>query len=841
MLQRDQHVSASDDSNATTYTLYAKNNIYNGWDGNQIGFEGSASIVSNISTSINEAWNKFGTGSADGIYLGGFVSGSQVGGITLNNSGKIFSGSLQEFRYYGHSISESIFNDFVMNPESVEGINLTGSLSSFDIVNFRAPLGNELESIFTSSYSSSYTESMTSMHPAVTGAADLLITSSFVNPDGNVTSSTYDVIYYENSTTKTFSKTNTEVYFLDQPAVGVRNRISNKIEVDDLQDYGNTLSYLRTIQQDYQISRSYTEDVSNLEVAFSPQDEVNDDIIQTFGFGVVADTLADPRFVSSSDDYYPRLRKIAEDYFEKYTKGNVYDYLRLIKYFDNSIFKAIKNYVPARTSVSTGIVIKQHLLERNRARPVQLSEVTTIARYGSGSAGNVVWNQPLNYENLELTSSIEIGEATGSTGGSPEQFNYSGSPVFGQLPITQSWDNNIPTEVGLTTIVENKEREFYDGEYSGSEFAATTQSLFYNPFTQFSATETAYEVQITESGWHEYQVQGTGGSKIMISASAPGVYPSIDDLAYEASNIGMGPFQGTGSIVHMCQHPSESALWYITAIVLAAEYEDPTLSNTFSWPTLFEDHYLNGSNVIYPYWANNFYYNTTSSLNITPYFRFTLPSPSAGAYNAGPDIYSDGLPWGEIYSMGLGFAYTTKLGGGRIWSRQHPQQPSLSNPIPEISVGLDAAQFTTSSFDVVKPNQLSGSFGGSQGVEGQFYVNVASATTLDPTQPIVVPEPGPAQGYGFVQGQTITIPSESLGAQTGGGTDLIITLLPKAINMNYPDGDAALTFANWGNTYFTTNSFSLPGFGGPGQYPAALGIPETFTFSQYPQVLHLEV
>jgi hypothetical protein len=35
-----------------------------------------------------------------------------------------------------------------MNPESIEGINITGSLSSFDIVNFRAPLGNELESTY---------------------------------------------------------------------------------------------------------------------------------------------------------------------------------------------------------------------------------------------------------------------------------------------------------------------------------------------------------------------------------------------------------------------------------------------------------------------------------------------------------------------------------------------------------------------------------------------------------------------------------------------------------------------------------------------------------------------
>jgi hypothetical protein len=47
-----------------------------------------------------------------------------------------------------------------------------------------------------------------------------------------------------------------------------------------------------SIEQDYQISRSYTEDINSLEVAFSPQDEVNDDIIQSFGYGVVADAIS---------------------------------------------------------------------------------------------------------------------------------------------------------------------------------------------------------------------------------------------------------------------------------------------------------------------------------------------------------------------------------------------------------------------------------------------------------------------------------------------------------------------------------------------------------------------
>ena len=106
-----------------------------------------------------------------------------------------------------------------MNPESIEGNAVTGSQRSFDIVNFRAPLGNEMESMFTSSYSSSYSESMQSMHPAVQGQAPILITGSFWNPTTSTTSSEYRVLYYENSSLRTFSKTNTEVYFLDQPAI----------------------------------------------------------------------------------------------------------------------------------------------------------------------------------------------------------------------------------------------------------------------------------------------------------------------------------------------------------------------------------------------------------------------------------------------------------------------------------------------------------------------------------------------------------------------------------------------------------------------------------------------
>ena len=435
LLQRDVHSNVNSDK--TTYTLYAKNKLYDGWDGNSIGFEGSASITnfdpagaglygsSNygtglyggyISSSINYAWNNYGVGAYDGVYIGGRLQGSKVSDFITNTAGHAFSGSFQEFRYYSNQISESVFNDTVMNPESIEGNRITGSESSFDIINFRAPLGNELESFFTSSDTAEHKEFLTSVHPAITASAPEYITGSFINGGDNSITSSYYVQYETNPVKRTYSIPNTETYFLDQPAIGIRNRITNKIQSTSNLNFGTALSNVVSIQKDPFISQSYTENINQLEVAFSPQDEINDDIIQSLGYGAIQNAIADPRFRSSSADSYPKLRAIANDYFRKYVGSDVFDYLRLIKYFDDSLFKAIKNYVPARTSVSTGVVIKQNMLERNRYREPQLNSYTTQSY--------AITNIPLPLQNLELTSSIDVYNFSGSAGGSVNPYNF---------------------------------------------------------------------------------------------------------------------------------------------------------------------------------------------------------------------------------------------------------------------------------------------------------------------------------------------------------------------------------------------------------------------------------
>ena len=65
-----------------------------------------------------------------------------------------------------------------------------------------------------------------------------------------------------------------------------RNRVSDKVQIYNNSSYGDVLSPFGTIQQNYEISQSFTEDNNLLQIAFSPQDEINDDIINEFDLWV---------------------------------------------------------------------------------------------------------------------------------------------------------------------------------------------------------------------------------------------------------------------------------------------------------------------------------------------------------------------------------------------------------------------------------------------------------------------------------------------------------------------------------------------------------------------------
>jgi len=428
------------------YNLYAKNTIYLGDDSAQIGFQASSSL-----TDTDSVW----TGSSGISYLG---TGSLAGY-------NMFSGSFQELRYYTVVLNEESFGDFVMDPDAIDG---NGTNGAPDQLAFRASLGGEL-----------YTGSA-SIHPKVTGS--WVATSSFASNSN-----------FNFNVTPYFGP-NVEQVFLLEPIAGIRNRVADKVRVvEEILPTGDTLSPYISIQQNSPVSQSYTPDLNQLEVAFSPQNEINDDITAQLAGLNLGEYIGDPRQVFTQETSYPALDALRNSYFEKYTSNyDANDYIRLIKFFDNSLFKMIKDFVPARTSLTSGVVIKQHLLERNKYPVPQLHYSESIYT-GSIESGFITGSQGGAY--ADLSASYNLRPVTSSTG---QRYTAEyGSPIADSmgLNVTQSWLGINITPSGALAFTQSNAQEFFNGELSGSELVVENGDLNGgNPFLSVNTTPILYDL-----------------------------------------------------------------------------------------------------------------------------------------------------------------------------------------------------------------------------------------------------------------------------------------------------------------------------------------------------------
>lgn len=217
------------------------------------------------------------------------------------------------------------------------------------------------------------------------------------------------------------------------------------------------LSPYTSIQYYENINRLNT---TNIEVGFSPSDIINNNIT-----GSLPNLNIDQLIGNPIDQYastYVDLSIENKSYFSSYDKKNsIWEYVRLIKFYNNSLFKMIKDYVPARSNLSTGIIIKSHILERNKYARHEpdtefennYSESIDSAFISSSCGGSINFNTDNNYTIttpigfLEITSSNGIEKYNGELGGSNititngnafEQSEYSNLPNNLYSVITSS-------------------------------------------------------------------------------------------------------------------------------------------------------------------------------------------------------------------------------------------------------------------------------------------------------------------------------------------------------------------------------------------------------------------
>jgi len=190
------------------------------------------------------------------------------------------------------------------------------------------------------------------------------------------------------------------------------------------------------------------------------------------------------------------------------------------------------DFVPARTALASGIVIKQTLLERNKYPVPQIDTFTTTSYYGSGSKPNIDWNSPLAFQNITYSGSILTTLITGSSGGSvPDLGNQTSSlgPGFNIVPITQSWTGTTPSLSGSIPFTESYQYEFFNGEFSGSNVVVTNGDLsdcyveivevyttssisinsgFFAPFTKF----TGYDLDVDKTYYISFTISNSAGA-----------------------------------------------------------------------------------------------------------------------------------------------------------------------------------------------------------------------------------------------------------------------------------------------------------------------------------------
>jgi len=204
-------------------------------------------------------------------------------------------------------------------------------------------------------------------------------------------------------------------------------------------DYTGSIISGDTLSTDVSIikrDKKYTDDLHQIEVGFSPTTNVDKHIIAQLGSKFNIDEyLGNPNNLYT--DNYAGLGKLLSDIAVQLDKYNLQDYVRLIKFFDNVIFKTVKDFIPARVNADTGIIIKPNVLTRNKAKGVELEGTRP-----------------------EFSGSIDTAFITGSHGGSFR----SGSQEFSTV-----WTDTIQTPFGLGTRDSHEHEEpKYNGEFSGS-------------------------------------------------------------------------------------------------------------------------------------------------------------------------------------------------------------------------------------------------------------------------------------------------------------------------------------------------------------------------------------
>ena len=255
-----------------------------------------------------------------------------------NNINEILLGSasyvsLDEFRLWSTPLEDGVITTHTKMPDATNGNNYTASASELIFrLDFERPKDRN---------SDPYVKNV---------AISEVYGQTYATASGFVTASTYPYSH------ETYERTVTA----QVPSLGFNQADKIRFETQTL--VGDLSHKVRATQKS--LDRAPI-DSSRLGLFFSPIKELNMDIIKSFGNFNIDNYIGAP--ADEYKDEYTELKNLREYYFERLNR-DIYEYIRLIRYIDKSLFDVLEDLVPARAKVSKGLLIEPHYLERNKTK-----------------------------------------------------------------------------------------------------------------------------------------------------------------------------------------------------------------------------------------------------------------------------------------------------------------------------------------------------------------------------------------------------------------------------------------------------------------------------------------
>ena len=308
---------------------------------------------------------------------------------------------------------------------------------------------------------------------------------------------------------------------------------NDKIRIVSNTITGSVLSPYISLQSNLTSSTSFrTNDLHYVDISFSPQEKIDifasASIAATTTTWSLDDFIGDPRFQYS--DSYPTLEIERQKYYSPlsasivpYTgsegSGSIAatdynSFIRLIQFFDNSLFKMLKDYVPARANLSTGVSITSPVLERNKwsyANPSSTSEIEV--NEGTIDAIDISTEYTTLYNKLSGDKvAYYDGNITGSAINVYNYFEYSNPNPY--LFDTASWNaqHSVSESANYNKFLHSDFNVLFNN-VSSSLISTTRRNIQYIFGTTRTITS-SIELQDSYESLRTHQLSRYEGSKL---------------------------------------------------------------------------------------------------------------------------------------------------------------------------------------------------------------------------------------------------------------------------------------------------------------------------------------